>query len=422
MRVVIIGAGPAGVTVAETLCQHDSAEIVMISSEPYPPYSPPAMLEYFSTGREVHFWKGRDFPGTQRIDYRQGVRVEAVVPEKREIRLAGGEAMRYDRLVLASGARLYVPIKGEDKPGAYNFKSLSAAEELMGRVREGRAKTALIVGVGLIGVEVGLILADMGLKVTQLVRSRVMRSILDDELARMVQEAMGRRGVRVLQGADADAVAFVGEPRVEGVQTRGGEVLQADLIIVATGLKPNIEYLAGSGVKTDWGVLVDDYLRTNVAEISAAGDVAETANRVTGRRSVQANFPNAVAQGRVAAYNVLGWEVRYEGADSMNSLKHLGLPLMAVGRMGGEELRVRGGDSLRKLYLEDGRIIGFGLYGDISSAGIYRALMNKGVDVAALKHRLLEPRFGMGFVEGLALDSRTMFCNPVTSQPPGAVL
>ena len=118
---------------------------------------------------------------------------------------------------------------------------------------------------------------------------------------------------------------------------------------------------------------------------------------------IHGNFPNAVAQGKVVAYNLLGWDVRYEGADSMNSLKHLGLPMIAVGQMEGEELRVKHGNNVRKLYLRDDCIIGFRLVGDVSSAGIYRTLMNTRVDVSAFKHRLLEPGFGMGYVEGLAL-------------------
>ena len=404
MRVVIIGAGPAGVTVAETLRQHDkTTEILMISGEPYPPYSPPAMLEYFTTGRDVHFWKGKDFPKVLNIDYLSGTKVEAIAPDKRGLRLAGGEFVSYDRLVLATGARLYAPLKGEDKPGIYNFKSLSAAEDLMAKVRDGRARSALVVGAGFIGVEIGLLLADMGLKVTQLVRSRVMRTMLDAETSKIVLQVMEKRGIRVLQGADVDATAFVGEARAEAVQTRSGDVLRADLIIAATGLKPNIDYLDGSGIKTDWGVLVDDHLCTNFPEISAAGDIAETVDRITSERYVHGNFPNAVAQGQVVARNLLGWDVCYEGSDSMNSMKHLGLPLIAVGQMEGEELRVRRGHNLRKLYLQDNRIIGFRLYGDVSSAGIYRTLMNKRVDVAAFKHRLLEPGFGMGFVAGLAL-------------------
>jgi nitrite reductase (NADH) large subunit len=404
MRVVIIGAGPAGVTVAETLRQHEkTAEILMISSEPYPPYSPPAMLEYFATGREVHFWKGKDFSKVLNIEYRPGTKVETIAPDKRGLRLAGGEFVSYDRLVLASGARLYSPLKGEDKPGIYNFKSLSAAEGLMAKVRDGRARSALIVGAGFIGVEIGLLLADMGLKVTQLVRSRVMRTMLDAETSQIVQQVMEKRGIRVLQGADADATAFVGETHAEAVQTKSGDVLRADLVVAATGLKPNVDYLDGCGIKTDWGVLVDDHLCTNVPEISAAGDIALTVDRITGERGIHGNFPNAVAQGQVVAHNLLGWDVSYEGADSMNSLKHLGLPLIAVGQMEGEELRVKRGDSVRKLYLQNNCIVGFRLFGDVSSAGIYRTLMNKRVNVAAFKHRLLERGFGMGFVEGLAL-------------------
>jgi NAD(P)H-nitrite reductase large subunit len=93
----------------------------------------------------------------------------------------------------------------------------------------------------------------------------------------------------------------------------------------------------------------------------------------------------------------------YEGADHMNSLKHLGLPIMAVGRMEGEELRVAGEDVLRKLYLQDGRIVGFRLVGDVGGAGIYRSLMNRRVDVSDIRHRLLDPNFGMGYVMERAL-------------------
>jgi nitrite reductase (NADH) large subunit len=112
---------------------------------------------------------------------------------------------------------------------------------------------------------------------------------------------------------------------------------------------------------------------------------------------VHAIFPNAVAQGRVVAENLLGFETAYEGAERMNSLKHLGLPIMAVGDMSGaEELHWRRGDTLRKIFLNDGHIVGFRLAGDISAAGVYRSLMLRHTDVSALKSHLLSPRFGVG--------------------------
>ncbi len=400
MRILIVGAGPAGVTVAETLRQHDDqAEIVMLSSEPYPPYSPPAMLEYFKTGRPVHLWKGEGFPERLGIDYRQGAEAVGVNTDGRTVRLQGGEAIAYDKLVIASGGRLYAARLEEFKPGVYNFKSLTAAEELLGRVRRGEARTALIIGAGFIGVEIAILLKELGLEVTQLVRSRVMRAMLDPETSERVLEIIEGRGIRTRRGDDADAVAFVGEPRAEAVEVRSGDVVSADLLVAATGLRPNIEFLEGSGIETEWGVLVDDHLRTSAPDVYAVGDVAETFDRFTGERYVHAIFPNAVTQATCAAHNLLGWDVAYEGSDNMNSLKHLGLPVMAVGRMEGDELCVRRAGVLRKIYIEEDRIVGFRLTGDVSAAGILRSLMNKQVDVGPFKHRLLDPRFGMGMIE-----------------------
>jgi NAD(P)H-nitrite reductase large subunit len=400
MKTVIIGAGPAGVTVAETLRQHDQrSEIVMLSSEPFPPYSPPAMVEYFATGRAVHLWKGDDFPERLGVDYRQGAEAVGVAPGEQTVRLADGGTLSYDKLVIAAGGRLYGAGLEEHRSGVYNFKSLTAAEDLLRRVKQGHARTALIVGAGFIGVEIALLLREMGLDVTQLVRSRVMRGMLDPETSEIVLGMLRERGIKIRRGDDADAVAFVGEPRAEAVEVRSGDVVSADLLVAATGLRPNIEFLRGSGIEMGWGVLVDDHLRTNIPDIYAAGDVAETFDRLTGERYVHAIFPNAVAQAQVVAYNLLGWEMAYEGADSMNSLKHLGLPLMAVGQMEGEELRLRRNGLLRKIYLQDDRIVGFCLTGDVSGAGIYRSLMNKRADVGPFKHRLLERGFGMGLIE-----------------------
>ncbi len=403
MRVVIIGAGPAGVSVVETLRQYDrETEIVMVTDEPYAPYSPPAMVEYFATGRAVHFWRGQDFPERMGVEYRPGTRVAEVLPAESAVRLSNGERLAYDRLVIATGGRLYAPLDGADRPGVYNFKSLSAAEEMLDLVRRGQARNALIVGAGFIGVEIALLLADLGVAVTQLVRSRVMRNMLDPETSDLVLAMLQGRGVRVELGDDADAVAFLGEPRAHAVQMRSGTQREADLLVAATGLRPNTSFLQDSGIETDWGVVVDDHQRTNLPGIYAAGDVAETIDRVTGDRYVHAIFPNAVEQGRIVAYNLLGWDLAYAGADNMNSLKHLGLPIMAVGHMAGEELRQRQDGALRKLYFRDGRIVGFQLVGDVSSAGIYRSLMNRGVDVSAFQQQLLEAGFGMGYLEQMA--------------------
>lgn len=405
MKVVIIGAGPAGVTAAEAIREFDDqADIVMITGEPYPPYSPPAMVEYFLTGKPVHYWKGKDLPQLLKLDYRSGTKVVAVQPEEKQVVLDNNDKLSYDRLVIAAGARLHTPIDGSDKESIHNFKSLQAGEELLARVRGKEIKNALIVGAGFIGVEIALLLKAMGLDVTMLVRSRIMRLMLDPETSECVRNLLEQKGINILMGEDADAVAFSGERRAEAVQMRSGKELGADLLVAATGLKPNIEMLAGSGIETDWGVPVNERLQTNYPDIYAAGDIAETTDRISGKRYAHANYPNAVNQGRVAGLNLIGFKTDYAGSDSMNSLKHLGLPVMAAGIMEGEELRLRRNGILRKLWIKDSRLVGFRLAGDIGGSGIYLSLMRRAVKIDPIKEILLEPNFGMGYLVNLAAD------------------
>jgi nitrite reductase (NADH) large subunit len=399
MRIVIIGAGPAGVSVAETVRQHDGqAELLMLSAEPYPPYSPPAMVDHFLKGTQAHFWRGEDFTARLSIDYRSGVTVVGVEPEAHRITLADGGAIDYDRLVVATGSRLYAPLEGIDLPGVYNFKSLSAAEELVGQVRAGQAKTAIIVGAGFIGMEVALVLRGLGMDVIQLeMMNQVMPHMLDAETAAVALEQMRERGVDVR--LNTEAKAFVGDGRAEAVELASGQTLRADILIAATGVKPNVEFLEGSGVECEWGIAVDEHLCTSAPDVYAAGDAVEAPDRLTGEPYVHAIFPNAIAQGQVVGLNLLGYDVTYEGADSMNSLKHLGLQIMAVGRKEGDEvLRYRRGEVLRTIYLEDNRIVGFQMVSDISAAGVLRELMNRAADIHPIKNRLLDPAFGQGML------------------------
>ena len=406
MKVVIVGAGPAGVTAAETLREHDrEAEIVMLSAEPYPPYSPPAMVDHFLTGSKLHLWRGEDWPERMGVDYRSGAAVAAVEPEEHRVRTVDREAIEFDRLVIATGSRLYAPLEGADLPGIYNFKSLSAAEELIGRIQSGKARSALIVGAGFIGMEIALLLRKLGVRVTQVeMLDQVMPGMLDAETASFALQAMRERGVQVRLNTEANA--FVGKRRATGVLLKSGETLKADLYIAATGVKPNVEPLKGSGIGCEWGITVDDHLRTSHPDVYAAGDAVETPDRLTGERYVHAIFPNAVAQGTVVGLNLAGVDVSYEGADRMNSLKHLDLPIMAVGLKEGDEiLRTRQNGNLRTLYLKEHRLVGFQMVGDIGAAGVLRTLMIRGQDLRPLKHRLLDLNFGQGTVAWRAMST-----------------
>ena len=396
MKILIIGAGPAGIVAAETLRLTDpTVDLEMVTAEPYPPYSPPAMADYFLTGRaETLFWKGADVADRLRIAYQTDTTVTGVVPDRHVVRTGDGRELPYDRLLIASGSRLHAPVDGAELAGVRDFKSLRAAHGIIDRVRRSEAKTALIVGAGFIGMEIALLLADLGVAVTIVGRRGwVMPRMLDPETAEIAARAMVRRGVTLRLGTEATRF-LERDGRAAGVELASGERLTADIYIAATGVKPNLAFLDGSGVAADWGIEVDEHLRTTASDVWAAGDVVAAPDRMTGKPYVHAIFPNAVDQARVAAANLLDGDVTYAGAETMNSLKHLGLPIMAVGSAEGpDELRWRDGDDLRKVFLDDGRVVGFRLAGDVSAAGILRTLMLRGDPVRRYGPRLVEPGF-----------------------------
>lgn len=397
MKIVIVGAGPAGVSAAETIRAYDrESKIVMLSAEPYLPYSPPAMADHFIHGSKAHLWRGRNWHKQTGVDYRKSAEVVLIEPDAHRLGLRDGRKLKYDRLILATGSRLYAPVEGSDMPGVHNFKSLSAAEAIVEQVKRGKAKTAVIVGAGFIGMEIALLLRELGVAVTQIeMLDQVMATMLDKDTAAIALDLMLARGVDVR--LNTQAKAFIGKRKARAVKLASGEELEGDILIAATGVKPNLELLGDSGIEHNWGIRVDDHLRTNVPDIYAAGDAVEVPDRLTGETFVHAIFPNAIEQGRIVGLNILGYDVRYEGAERMNSLKHLGLPIMAVGLKEGEEvLQERRNGNLRTIYLKQNRLAGFQLVGDIRAAGILRALMTRQSDIRPIKHHLLDPNFGQG--------------------------
>ena len=397
MKIVIIGAGPAGVSAAETIRAYDpGAEIVMISAEPTLPYSPPAMADHFITGSNTHLWRNSDWPNQMKLEYRMGVEVSALQPDSNSLLLKDGQILDYDRLVIATGSRLFAPIPGADMPGVYNFKSLSAAESIVNQVRSGKAENAVIVGAGFIGMEIALLLRELGVAVIQVeMLDQVMATMLDRDTAAIALDLMRQHGIDVR--LETEAVSFLGNRSAKAVQLATGEELEADILIAATGVKPNLEFLQDSTIEFNWGIQVDNYLRTNLPGIYAAGDVIEVPDRLTGVTYVHAIFPNAVEQGRVVGLNLVGYETVYPGGERMNSLKHLGLPIMAVGLKDGDEvLQDRRSGSLRTIYINQNRLVGFQLAGDLRAAGLLRSLIIKGDDIRPVKHMLLDPNFGQG--------------------------
>jgi NAD(P)H-nitrite reductase large subunit len=235
---------------------------------------------------------------------------------------------------------------------------------------------------------------------------QVMATMLDAETSLHRSRPDAERVVDVR--LNTRAAEIVGNGKARGVQLETGEALQADLIIAATGVKPNLDLLEGSSIAHQWGILVNANLQTNHPDIFAAGDCLETPNRLTGARMVHAIFPNAIQQGHVVGMNLAGNPIEYDGAERMNSLKHLGLPIMAAGEKQGDcVLRERKNGTLRTIYFKGSQLVGFQLVGDIRAAGIFHALMVQQCDISSLQPRLLDPNFGEGMHVWEALSALT---------------
>src|SRR4030042_2272182 len=202
------------------------------------------------------------------------------------------------------------------------------------------------------------------------------------------------------------ATAFVGNDSADGVRLESGEVLLADLLVAATGVKPNLDLLEGSGITYQRGIHVDSHLQTNASDVFAAGDCIEPPDLVTGETFLHAIFPNAIEQGRVVGMNMAGFPVEYEGAERMNSLKHLGLPIMAAGEKQGDHILREGHKRNRRtIYLQENHLVGFQLVGDIRAAGILHTLMTQKSDVSRIQPHLLDPNFGEGMLAWSAISA-----------------
>jgi len=399
MKAAIIGMGPAGVNVVKTLRNNGfDGNITMFSAEKIPPYSPPSLSEYLTTGNEeALFWEGKNFCEKYNVSCKAGEKIAQILPEEKELKTKNGEIIGFDYLVIATGTSLYAPVKGSGKEGIYDFKTFVGTDKIRRMVQEGGEKTAIIVGGGFIGVEIALSLAQIGIKSSVLNRRGwIMPRLIDTETAIYVENDLRSQGVNVM--LNTEGKEFIGDESVEGLLTTDGRKLKADIYISATGVKPSIDLIKNTDIEYDTGIIVNENLQTKYPYIYACGDVAETVELVSGERKIHGLFPVAVNHAQTVAYNILGMKREYEKQVNMNSLKKLSFKLVVVGKLEGEEIKYKTKNVLRKIYLKDNKIMGFVLLEDISNAGVYLSLFTRRVNVSKFKDKLLSKYFYPGIL------------------------
>jgi NAD(P)H-nitrite reductase large subunit/ferredoxin len=361
-RVVVLGAGVAGVTVAEELRSAlPDAELTLIGAEPYEFYNRMAITRLVSESASIDslYLNRRDWAESRRIDYRRGVPAVAFDRGSAEVETESGERFGYDRLVLATGASPFVPpIEGFGVAGTFVLRTIDDAVQIQQHIRARRCETAVIVGAGLLGLEAAYNIAQLGVRVFVLDRGPwPLSRQLDEHGGAILWQMLHDLGIEVLRSSEARCVLDGGG--VSGIELLDGSTITAQLTLVSAGVEPNAQLGRAAGLEVAVGISVDDHMRTSDAHVFAVGDVADHGGRRYGL------WPASVEQAQVAVQNMIGVEARYDVAAVPARLKVPGIDLLSVGAFDarGEDAHAiavsdQGNRRYRKLVLENGRVAG----------------------------------------------------------------
>lgn len=415
-KIVIIGNGMAGLRVAEHLAQSDSGQckITMFAAEQHLSYNR-IMLSPVLSG-EKRFddicTRPLQWYESHNIHLHLGDPVVAIDRHRQTVTSESGQQQSYDRLILATGSNPFmVPVPGVDLDGVISFRDIQDVDRMVGACTAGRR--AVVIGGGLLGLEAAYGLHQRGLDVTVVhLMDQLMERQLDDKAATLLRHSLIQRGLSFYMAAQTTAIHGDDQGRVVGLSFKGDDhpSLDADLVIMAVGIRPNIQLAQDAGLACNKGIVVDDSLRTSDHAIHAVGECIEHRGAVYGlvapaweqaaicARHVATPTPTATATAIPL----------YSGSVTATQLKVTGVSLYSAGDFHGDDTTeiVTYEDSARgiykKLVLRDNRIIGIVLYGDTRDGAWYFQLMQAETDVSLTRSSLIH---GQAFVAQQHLEA-----------------
>ena len=360
MRVVIIGNGISGIIFSKTLRELDKkVEIDVFAKEKYHYYPRPNLIEFLA-GKipyERIFAFSEDWYREKNINIQLNKTIKKILPDLQEIELHNGQREKYDRLLFANGSHSFIPpFKGVDKRGVFSLRTIDDAFKIL-EYLESHQKV-VIIGGGVLGLEIARALKSRGAEV-EVVEffDYLLGRQLDFQGASVLKNQIENKGIKVHLGMATEEV--LGQNEVKGLQFKGGEELEADMTVIAAGVRPNINIAKEAGLETERGLVVNDYLQTSEAAIYGAGDVVQHKGRMYGI------IPACFDQARTAAYNILGQKKKYEGTIPSNTLKVAGLSVTSIGLVNPEEgkyeeLRkeISKEEIYKKIVVQEGAIVG----------------------------------------------------------------
>lgn len=397
MQHVIIGAGPAGVIAAETLRKTDpSCSIKLIGDETEPPYSRMALPYYLIDNINeagTYLRKSDTHYADQDIEMIQD-RAASVDPDAHTLQLESGATVNFDKLLIATGSHpIRPPIPGLDSPGVHSCWTLEDGRNIAQNATRG--SDVILMGAGFIGCIILEALAERGVNLTVIeMEDRMVPRMMNQTAGNLIKQWCLDKGVNVLTSTRVEAIEQDGARL--SVKLDNGEQLGADVVISATGVRANTGFLEGSGIETDFGVLVNDRLQSSHPDVYAAGDVCQGRDFSTGEFSVQAIQPTAADHGRIAAMNMCGRDTRHQGSVNMNVLDTMGLVSTSYGLWmgveGGESAELVDADRYRyiSLQFQDDVLVGAQALGLTNHVGVLRGLIQTKLKLGKWKDHLLQ--------------------------------
>jgi len=397
MKHVIIGTGAAGISAAKTIRERQESDEIVIISADDTVYSRCTLHKFISGERgtaELSFIP-EGFFEENRIQVRSGVVVSHIETDNKCVVFDGGSES-YDRLLVAVGARSNFPPIGGLKGAkyVYGLRDLPDAEAI--RENAARKDNIVIIGAGLVGLDAAYGLAEIGKKAVIVEMSdSILSANLDKHAAGKYQVMFEEVGCEFRLGTKAVKVVTDASGAVSAIDLDNGEQLPCNLLIVAVGVSPNIQLLLNSGITTERGVSVNEYLATSAEGVYAAGDVT----------GLSESWPNAVLQGEVAALNMIGIETVYSDAFSlMNTINFFGVPSLSVGQFipsDGDIVDSREDrNKYQKVIIRDGVPVGVILQGDISRSGFWQHLIKNKIDIAGVQKMI----WNVSFADSYGID------------------
>ena len=384
---LIIGNGVAGTTAAENIRKLDNTGKITIVTEESTPFYYRMRLPDFIAGdlTEDKLGAKKDqWYKDQGIELKLETPIQGAVPGKKAVTTQSGSELPYDRLLIATGSRSFIPpMKGSDKKGVFALRTIQDARDIIAWAKN--IQKVVLIGGGLLGLEAGNALRKLGKKLTVVeFFPRLLPRQLDVTGGGRLQKIMEGMGFSFRLGAKTQEIK--GEDRVSGVLLEGGELLPAEMVIVSAGVRPALELAKALNLDHDKGVKVDEQMRTNQPEIYAAGDVAEFKGLPYGI------WTAATEQGQIAGTNMAGGNSLYKGTVMANTLKVVDIDLASAGNIDAEnklESKVLTDEKVyKKIVLENEQIAGCIMLGDTKGFTKLTKLMSEKQNVSQIKDNL----------------------------------